>query len=468
MTACLAKEVDEFVNDMKSSNSNLDKQDVFLKKIKNKKTSAEFVELLKLIYNEQLKFNITSKNIIKFESTKYKSEHYKEYNLLTFIKLLVDAKLTGHNALKAAVSILTDFPDYRETLLCIFNKDLRIRFGLKQANKVVPNFVQDFNVSLGNAYNEKTKKHLEKGEWFISKKLDGVRCVTFINIASGETKIEFYSRQGLKFHTLREIEEDICIHIVTKMREHNLTEIVLDGEMCVIKEDGSEDFKLIMKEIRKKNHIVANPKYLVFDLLIKDEFNKGISTKKRYFSNRLNLLKKILPTTEHSNGSTNKIQMIPQHPFSEKTFAIITKKSEDEGWEGLMLRKDDVYRGKRSNDLLKVKNFETEEYKVKDVCFGDIMVINEVTGLQETIETLVSVVIEHEGINKKTKKLDKRDINVGSGFSQRERRMYYDDPKRIKGKVISVQFFEKSYSKDGKESLRFPTFKGVHGEKREI
>jgi DNA ligase-1 len=154
---------------------------------------------------------------------------------------------------------------------------------------------------------------------------------------------------------------------------------------------------------------------------------------------------------------TTTIQMLPQLPFTEEMFGAMS---------GLMIRKDAPYQGKRSNDLLKVKKFETEEYKVEDVVFGPIMVINEDSGLQETIEALVSVVINHKGLNTLTNAEDTKVINVGSGFSQQERVEFYNHPERIKGKVISVQFFETIRSKDGKESLRFPTFKGIHGNKR--
>jgi DNA ligase 1 len=38
--------------------------------------------------------------------------------------------------------------------------------------------------------------------------------------------------------------------------------------------------------------------------------------------------------------------------------------SNQEGWEGIMLRKDIGYEGKRSKNLLKVKKFYDAEYEV--------------------------------------------------------------------------------------------------------
>ena len=77
--------------------------------------------------------------------------------------------------------------------------------------------------------------------------------------------------------------------------------------------------------------------------------------------------------------------------------------------------------------------------------------IDKSTGLEKTIETLTNVIIEHKG----------NTVSVGSGFSLEERSRYYENPNLIIGKEITVQYFEKSKDKDGKESLRFPVVKYV-------
>lgn len=472
--------MNSFLEDMKKSNSNLDKGVVFKQYILGDDICNEFIELLKIIYTKQLKFGVTSKNILKFEKDKFnKDTDYVQMDLLEFTKKLVASELTGHSALKVAVSFLLGYPDYREMLLLVFDKDLKIRFGLKQANKVVPDFVPEFSVSLGQSYNDKTKSLVDKGEWYMSKKLDGVRCITIIKPDKRDNpKIEFYSRQGLKLLTLDKVDSHIksiwteFSKVLTKlgMNRDNGGGYVLDGEMCIVKEDGNEDFRLIMKEIRRKKHTVGNPRYYVFDLLTLKEFSEGKSEQNRKFSDRLKVMTKVLPAVdfEKNEAPDKTILVIPQLLFTEAGFSKMSKQAEDKGWEGLMLRKDDIYQGKRSNDLLKVKQFQTEEYVVQDVEFGDITVIDENTGLQKTIETLVSVVIHHEGTNTKTKKKDTKVINVGSGFSEKERIKYYENPDLIKGKTIAVQFFEYIRSKDGKESLRFPTFKGLYGQKRDV
>ena len=61
------------------------------------------------------------------------------------------------------------------------------------------------------------------------------------------------------------------------------------------------------------------------------------------------------------------------------------------------------------------------------------------------------MIIEHKG----------NIVSVGSGFSLEERSRYYENPKLIIGKEITVQYFEKSKDKQGIESLRFPVVKHV-------
>ena len=46
------------------------------------------------------------------------------------------------------------------------------------------------------------------------------------------------------------------------------------------------------------------------------------------------------------------------------------EESSESGWEGLMLRADRQYKGKRSKDLLKYKAFSDAEYEVVDTEMG--------------------------------------------------------------------------------------------------
>ena len=169
------------------------------------------------------------------------------------------------------------------------------------------------------------------------------------------------------------------------------------------------------------------------------------------FSERLFTLQNLL-----LNKNLEFISFLEQTPilsFHELTAFSSTAASK--GWEGLMLRKNDFYKGKRSNDILKVKTFFDEEYIVTDIETGPFRYIKEGKEVEE--EMLSSVSIIHKN-NK---------VSVGSGFSIDQRKYYYKNPEMILGKEITVQYFEESQNQLGEYSLRFPVLKIVHGNKRD-
>ena len=42
-----------------------------------------------------------------------------------------------------------------------------------------------------------------------------------------------------------------------------------------VDDNGDEDFQSVIKEIRRKDHTIKNPKFKVFDILTLDEFDSG-------------------------------------------------------------------------------------------------------------------------------------------------------------------------------------------------
>jgi len=55
---------------------------------------------------------------------------------------------------------------------------------------------------------EKTKKKVDfkKDVWYVSRKLDGVRCIIVVD---EKGKAKSFSRSGKQFHTLSEVENEI-------------------------------------------------------------------------------------------------------------------------------------------------------------------------------------------------------------------------------------------------------------------
>jgi len=343
---------------------------------------------------------------------------------------------TGHEAITYVNGLVKSFPKYEELIHSIIDKNLKTRTGADLINKAITGCVPTFKVALANSYDkQKSKVDFNTQTWFASQKLDGVRCLAIVD---EKGKCNFYSRQGKTFDTLDILKNEI--------ESLNLCNMVFDGEVCVVDENGAEDFQGIMKEIKRKDHTIKNPKYKVFDYLMLEEFDSQES--KRNLSNRLGNFNMIYSI---SVKELKCIDVLVQWKVeSEDHFQELAELATKNNWEGLILRKDCEYKGKRSNDLLKVKKFFDEEYIVKGVENSIHRII--IDGLEVEEEMLSNVIIEHKGC----------DVGVGSGFDQEQRRLYFKNPELIIGKTITVQYFEETLNQDGCHSLRFPVIKYIY------
>ena len=115
-----------------------------------------------------------------------------------------------------------------------------------------------------------------------------------------------------------------------------------------------------------------------------------------------------------------------------------------------MIRKNTGYKGKRSKDILKVKQMHDAEYVVQSCDFDKHRVIRD--GKEVMMPMLAQIYITHKG----------NEVAVGSGFTQEQRIRYQKYPNEIIGKTVTVQYFEESQNKSGLYSLRFPVLKHIY------
>lgn len=359
--------------------------------------------------------------------------------------------VTGNDAVEFLTKTLEHYTkDDQEILINIVQRNLKVGVSIENFNAVCP-VVSTFDVAL--AENLEKAKNVDPidGTYFASQKLDGCRTICFVNknTVDGdcEYEIEFKSRQGKTFTTL----DNLKPHVIDLFTFHGDGNYVVDGECCMIMEDGSESFKGIMKEITRKNHTIENPCYKVFDLLTLEEFNMEVES--RLFSERL----KELVDDWYSSGVDAKfIDVIEQERIeTQEDFDKWSQRVKEKGWEGFMLRKDVPYKSGRSKDLLKVKKFLDDEYVVKDVVMGKAT-YNE--GGHKEFDIASALVIEHKGNR----------VEVGSGLSKEQRIRWNSHPDKIIGKTITVQYFEETTNKQGGISLRFPVLKYVYEHGREV
>lgn len=424
------------VRDLRATSSTLDKEVIIGDYCNHNSDAANFTRnILLYTYHPLWQFNVTSDNLKKKSSLRGKTYKYI-FDLLDDLK---SRKITGHDAIGAVNTFIDNHPDYEDLIHCIIDKDLKTRAGDKIINKAIPDHIPEFSVALADKYNPDIVDW--KDGWYVSRKIDGARCIAIVD-ANGDAT--FYSRTGKIFDTLDIVRGGI--------KALGVSNVVFDGELCLVDDDGNEDFQGVMKELRKKNHIIKNPSYKIFDMISHDEFYSKKGEKHKTYQHRYENIKTVM-----KNNSCVCLSVLAQEQIKDdEHFAEWTKRSNDYGWEGLMLRANEPYKGKRSKDLLKYKSFNDDEYEVVDVEMGPFRYVY---NGQETEETMLScVTIKHKGYN----------VRVGSGFSIDQRQEFFKHPKKILGKIITVQYFAESQNQDGGISLRFPTFKTLHGDSRTI
>jgi DNA ligase-1 len=425
------------VRDLRATSSTLDKQHIIEDYCNHNTASANFAKnILRYTYHPLWQYNVTSDNLKKKNHLVAKNSYKNFFDLLDDLK---GRAITGHDAIAAINSFIEHYSDYEELIHCIIDKDLKTRAGDKIINKAIPDHIPEFSVALADKYDPNIVEW-EDG-WYVSRKIDGARCIAIVDSNGDST---FYSRTGKVFDTL-----DI---VAGGIKALGITDVVLDGELCLVDEDGNEDFQGVMKQLKKKDHTIPNPSYKIFDLITHDEFYSKKGAYNRPYSIRYADLQGTM-----RNNSCVCLSLLHQEEIkNDDHFAEWTGKANEYGWEGLMLRADEPYKGKRSKDLLKYKSFFDDEYEVVDTEMGPFRYV--LNGKEHEENMLSCVTIKHKGHN----------VRVGSGFTIDQRQDFYKHPKKILGKIITVQYFSESKNQDGGISLRFPTFKILHGNSREV
>ena len=418
------KQLQDFVDQMKATSS-LNEKKVIIGTIKNNKFIRE---ALKYAYDPYKKYYVTSANCKKRSDL----IHDKYFGDLFCLLDNLDKRIwTGHEAISYTNGFIDNYKEYEDLIFSIIDRNMELRASASVINKVIPGLIPTFDVALANKFDPKRVDWNDV--WLASRKLDGVRCITIVDI---QGNVKCYSRQGNEFETLDVIREAV--------KQMGLRGVVFDGEICLMDKDGNEDFPGIMKQIKRKNHTIDNPRYVMFDYLTLSEFDNKSS--EMPLTGRLGRFAKV---AEHIESSIYLSVLQQVVVADDDHFAKLSSEAEELGHEGLMVRKNVGYEGKRTQNLLKVKKFHDAEYQVIDLDFEDHRVIRD--GKEVVMPMLAQAWIEHKGYK----------VAVGSGWNQEQRIRYQKNPSELIGKTITVQYFEETKNQQGGLSLRFPTVKHV-------
>lgn len=442
-----------FVTELRNTNSRILKEEILEKYWKEEKewikkypTNNTLETLFHYVYDYDKQYYVTSANILKKDLTEKGLFAGKKYdNLWSLLDDLSNRVITGHQAIMAVQQFLKGLYNekWEELVLDIIDKDLKCGLSEVTINKVCGNIIKTYDVALAQKFDP--KKHILNSDWVIERKLDGVRC----NVINRDGVIKCYSRQGKEITTLGKLVDEL------QGRLPNNT--VLDGEVCLVDENGLESFQGIMKEIKRKDHTIENPLLLAFDMLTLQEFEAKEGNTK--YTDRMKRLKEWYELQNWGIGP-NKVakhlSIVNYEIYSPESLEEWNKRVKEYHWEGLMFRKDVGYEGKRTNSLLKYKMFMDDEFKVLAVEEGDAQEL--VNGVMQKIKCVGALIIEYKG-NK---------VGVGTGLSLEQRKRWYEHPEEIVGKTITVKYFEPTQNQDGSWSLRFPVLKAIYDGERNM
>ena len=302
---------------------------------------------------------------------------------------------------------------YRRVIL----RDLRCGFSADTA--IAAGFsIPTFEVQLATDSNKCKKiEQIVKQGVLVSPKLDGYRCLA---IGTGG-EFTLYSRNGSVYQNFPSIKKELETLFP-------VGDYVFDGEIM------SSDFNAMQQTAfaSKRGTAVGDVKYFIFDTIRYSEWTAGVFLQlyNDRYSNLVSLISKNAPESDLLN--------LVVHDTCNTVEDIRIKQAEFEsmGFEGAMANPNiPYYMGRKSNALLKFKSMMTQ----------DCVVVDFVEGNGRLEGTLGKVIVTQENGNTG---------EVGSGFSDAERKYIWENKDLVTGRVIEVKFQE--LTKDG--YFRFPIF----------
>lgn len=424
--------ISEVVDLLKSTSSIKDKEII----LKQNKDIEGIEEFLNFIYNPHLKFGVSEDKLEKIiEETKNNNKKFKYNSFYEFLEILSKSNINDDLREQIGISInMIENSKVKEMMKHLLIKDIKAGLGSKTIDKVFKGLLPKHEVQLAKKYEPgKTKI---KGKFFITEKLDGIRCTAYFE---GDT-LKIKTRQGKDILGLVEIEE------VLISNKNVLKNYVLDGELLSIGSKPEDIYKHTIEKVQNKNERKTGIEFRIFDIISLEEFlNKKSKVNYSYRRKILEFLK-----SENNLFNSEFVNIVPviYEGTEEEVILPILDKVVNENKEGLMINLDKEYECKRTSSLLKVKKMYSMDLK--------IIGFEEGTGKNKN--NLGALLVDFKG-NK---------VGVGSGLSDSLREEIWNNKEKYLNKIAEIQYFEISKDKNNIESLRFPVFKCFRNDKNEV
>ena len=416
-------EVYMIIRDIQNCSSTKAKQHI----IKSNANNETFKKILVYAYND-MQYGVKKTTIDKMEFNS--DADYLWSNIWNMFEDLAKSNINNDLVLKISNTIgyFTN-ENVRDLLIRVLLKDLRCNINAKSINKAIPNLIPQHQIMLASKFEGKLK-----GKVSMSLKMDGIRNSVLIE----NNSIKHISRQGKVVENLNEINQ--------ALKEFNLNGYMLDGELIRKNIDNlssDDNFRLTTKIVNSKSNNKRGLEFVVFDIVPIEDYYIGKSVIP--YKERLELMEELI-------GEGNEfVRLVEKFGVTDNVEEIYNQleKVIADNQEGLILNTlDGVYGfGKRSKEILKVKKMQT--------C--DIRCLRVEEGEGKYQGKLGKIICDYKGY----------ELGVGSGFLDRDREFYWNNPNEIVGHIVEIQYFEESKNEKGELSLRFPIFKWVRDKDEE-
>ncbi|OSA89113.1 UNVERIFIED_ORG: hypothetical protein B2H93_16790 [Clostridium botulinum] len=421
-------EVTNIINLIRNTSGTNDKVSI----LKSNKDNEILCKVLNYTYDTNKQYGFSEKKLRELLKPKNDIHMNTWDNGFDMLDILVSSNINDSLRSNVVTFLSTKSKEEQEIWINILTKDLRCNISSKIINKAMPKLIPEFNTQ--QAY-PLSKHPLKPNTWFVlEEKLNGINCSNINN--------DMISRQGKKLSNLK--------HIVDELHQLSFKGYYFNGELVRTNVDNlsnGENFRETTSIVNSDLEDKTNINFIVFDLVPLSEFYEGKSKLK--YKKRLKLLKQLKQEAEDKGL----IHLdIPKVYYEGNDITVIDKYLDiatKEDKEGLMCIKDCQWKNKRHSGILKIKKFLNADCKI----------VGYEEGTGKYVNMLGSFIIDYKNNR----------VNVGSGYSDEQRKEMWKNRESYIGRILQVKFKEETQNKKTKLiSLQFPTFECIRELGKEV
>jgi len=395
-----------------------------------------FLETYNFIFNPFITSGIAKKKMSK-QVFMGQPESIRSFICLKDVMDFVAANNSGSDGMiKIVQHYISEQPaETHEFLKNVFTQDLQIGASEKALNEALGyEYIPVHEIMLAKRWEKEEHKIKDGEKFYVTLKMDDYRCTCIFN--HEENKWELKARSGLPFEGVHEIEA--ILNTLPKG-------MVYDGGLI-----STDDTLKAKDRFRKTGKILRTdgPKtglmFYIYDIIPYSEYKAGKS--KADYESRQNLIQEMFFNLFNDQPLWQPVEKLYVGTDKEEIWPLLDQVLAED-YEGLMVNTaKGKYETKRSDQLLKVKEFYTVDLRVID------------TYEYKHPGNLGGFICEYK---------DGNTVRVGGGFKKQERAIWWPKRDEFIGKIIEVKYFQESTNQNGGKSIRHGHFVGLRWDKNQ-